>query len=685
MAKSARTEVGHDQKTRRWGVVAGLLALVVLLVAVVAPMLRSNSDTATTPAAGDETSAPTAVEPATPEAATPEAGASEAATPEAGASNSATPSFEVAAEAEVIADTDAPGDDLTLGLPDVDEALKVAPAALGTYVVAKPRAGIRLTDLGLEIPVYVSPFGPPRTLVDTNEVDGLSLPLNLFNLPDSGPLVLRVLAGGPDDDWIQVQAPVRPHDRYIWVRSSDFDFGFTSRRIEIDLANRGQLKVLDGDEVLLESEIVQGRDTRPTPVHVTYVQSGVEGELLSAAYGSHILSMASFSEVLGTFGRGVPSNYLHGTNQPELMGERVSSGEIRIPNEQLDAVISLTGPGTPVLMFDSSRARPGRDEVLARVPEIAKTINFNEGIGGVGHTIDAVRPHLWQRCPTLQQLDGAGLICRADEGTYETLYITAKPDAGAPLEGVQGNVIPVFDKPDGDERMLIYDNAIDRVEHPFPLVNPSRLGQPLVLRVIEGTEEDEWVRIEAPVRPQRQSVWVRSADFEFATSNRRIEIDIAARGRFTLFEDDVEIVSNLVVSGRESRPTPLTESYVDAVVDGTTLSPAYGPYVASWPTYSEALGTFGGGSLPKQGLHGTNQPELMGQQVSSGTIRLPNEIMSFVAELPGGLVGARVIVFDSSGTSREAAIARLTSRGWTPAHTVSVDQIIGTDFAVPQF
>ena len=56
-------------------------------------------------------------------------------------------------------------------------------------------------------------------------------------------------------------------------------------------------------------------------------------------------------------------------------------------------------------------------------------------------------------------------------------------------------------------------------------------------------------------------------------------------------------------------------------------------------------------------IHGTNHPELMGQRVASGHIRIPNEVLSFIAEQPGGVVGARVVTVDSTGTTREEAIA----------------------------
>ena len=77
---------------------------------------------------------------------------------------------------------------------------------------------------------------------------------------------------------------------------------------------------------------------------------------------------------------------------------------------------------------------------------------------------------------------------------------------------------------------------------------------------------------------------------------------------------------------------------IDEKIEGGPLGSAYGSCILSIAAFSEALGTFGGG-MPKLALHGTNQPELMGQYVSSGCVRVPNDIIEFIAEtVPVGTV-----------------------------------------------
>jgi len=266
----------------------------------------------------------------------------------------------------------------------------------------------------------------------------------------------------------------------------------------------------------------------------------------------------------------------------------------------------------------------------------------------------------------LPNVNAIGDLVPASPGTH----ITARPDAGF-LADDGARIVPVFDVPEGLPRALVDVNNIDGVELTYPLRNPTVFRQPLVLRVIAGTPADEWLLVQAPVRPHRQYVWVRAADFTFGQSSLRIEVDLGQGGLVTLFDRDQALISNQIVFGRESRPTVLHDTYVDQAFEGATLSPAYGTYILTLASYSEALGTFGGG-LPGQSLHGTNQPELMGERVSSGGIRVPDQVVDFIYAQPG-ILGASVIIYDSTGAGRDAAIARERNKPWTRATTVELD------------
>jgi hypothetical protein len=198
-------------------------------------------------------------------------------------------------------------------------------------------------------------------------------------------------------------------------------------------------------------------------------------------------------------------------------------------------------------------------------------------------------------------------------------------------------LVPTFDAPNGSQ-ISIYDiNPIDVIELEYPLLAETAFGNRLALLVEEFDSSGNWAKVLLPVRPNGSTAWVQTAFFRQESHNYHITIDVSENS-VNVYRGEELLVEQIAVSGRDSRPTPVVRAYIDEKIAGASLSPAYGDWVLSIAAFSEALGTFGGG-MPKLALHGTNQPELMGQYVSSGCVRIPNEVVSFIAELvPVGTV-----------------------------------------------
>ena len=117
-------------------------------------------------------------------------------------------------------------------------------------------------------------------------------------------------------------------------------------RAQVALGDRS-VTVWDGEDVVVQTTAVIGKDTTPTPLGSFFVNDLIE-KWEGSAYGPQILSLSGFSEAMETFGGGVPVIAIHGTNRPELMGGAHSNGCIRIPNNVI-AVLAETVPiGTPV-------------------------------------------------------------------------------------------------------------------------------------------------------------------------------------------------------------------------------------------------------------------------------------------------------------------------------------------------
>jgi len=198
-------------------------------------------------------------------------------------------------------------------------------------------------------------------------------------------------------------------------------------------------------------------------------------------------------------------------------------------------------------------------------------------------------------------------------------------------------IIPTFDGP-GGAQITIYDvNPIDGIDLEYPLYAETHFGNRLALLVEEFDSSGNWAKVLLPVRPNGSTAWVQTAFFTTESHNYHITIDVS-ENTVNVFRGEELLVEQIAVSGKEGRETPVVRAYIDEKIAGPSLSPAYGDWVLSIAAFSETLGTFGNG-IPKLALHGTNQPELMGQYVSSGCVRIPNAVVSFIADtVPVGTV-----------------------------------------------
>ena len=148
------------------------------------------------------------------------------------------------------------------------------------------------------------------------------------------------------EEWLKVQIPVRPNGTEGWIPAKEADLSSHFVRAEVNLTERS-VRVWDGDELIAETEAVVGKQSTPTPLGTFYVNDLVE-RFDGSAYGPFILSLSGFSEVMETFGGGVPVIAIHGTNRPELMGGAHSNGCIRIPNDVVRFLAETVPMGTPV-------------------------------------------------------------------------------------------------------------------------------------------------------------------------------------------------------------------------------------------------------------------------------------------------------------------------------------------------
>jgi lipoprotein-anchoring transpeptidase ErfK/SrfK len=87
-----------------------------------------------------------------------------------------------------------------------------------------------------------------------------------------------------------------------------------------------------------------------------------------------------------------------------------------------------------------------------------------------------------------------------------------------------------------------------------------------------------------------------------------------------------------VATGTRSTPTPRGLYYIVELLRPSSPDGSYGPFSFGLSAHSNVLKTFMGAD-GRVGLHGTNQPGLIGTSVSHGCIRLRNAAIRRLARI----------------------------------------------------
>lgn len=166
---------------------------------------------------------------------------------------------------------------------------------------------------------------------------------------------------------------------------------------------------------------------------------------------------------------------------------------------------------------------------------------------------------------------------------------------------------------------------------------------PLVFLVAQEPEDDcSWMEVYLPTRPNFSTGWVKRSDVDVTGHNNRIEVSL---GAFNLkfFKGDEVVMDVPIAVATEDSPTPGGTYYTTELLKPPNPDGIYGPYAFGLSGHSDVHTTFNGGQ-GQLGIHGTNQPEKIGSQVSHGCIRMLNEDITKLAESADTVYGSPVQV-----------------------------------------
>ena len=213
--------------------------------------------------------------------------------------------------------------------PPVDDVVAVTPITL------QPVDGLIATAPG-ELPVYASvgDATPASTLPAHTEF--------------GSPTTLLVRGWGDGGNWLEVMLPVRPNGSTGFIRSADIELTRAEYAIDVDLATR-MLRVHGPDDsVVVDTAIAIGSPENPTPTGEFFVTDLLDTGDDFSAYGPFALGISAFSLTLSEFAGGDGQIGIHGTNQASSIGNAVSHGCVRVPNDVISQLAQLLPLGTPV-------------------------------------------------------------------------------------------------------------------------------------------------------------------------------------------------------------------------------------------------------------------------------------------------------------------------------------------------
>lgn len=167
----------------------------------------------------------------------------------------------------------------------------------------------------------------------------------------------------------------------------------------------------------------------------------------------------------------------------------------------------------------------------------------------------------------------------------------------------------------------------------FAKLPTTQLENPTWVPVLQ--ERGDWAQVLLPSRPNGSSGWVRTdSDVQKAISPYSVDVDIDRR-HLEIREGERTIAEWTVGVGSPETPTPRGRSYVMAAIEETETR--FSPVILPLGAHSDTFNSYGGGP-GTVALHGWPEPDVFGRADSDGCVRVPDEALQALSELPLGTI-----------------------------------------------
>jgi lipoprotein-anchoring transpeptidase ErfK/SrfK len=192
---------------------------------------------------------------------------------------------------------------------------------------------------------------PVVNVYDTEEPAEDATPIHELSNPNENGAPLTFLVDGADvgGEHIEVFLPVQPNGSKGWILADDVTLRPNPYQIRVELGAH-RLTVTDAGQPRTETEVAVGQSGRETPTGTYYLKELLRPPDPNTVYGPFAYGLSGFTnnpEVAEEFGEGGVIG-IHGNNDPSSIGQNVSSGCIRLPNEIITEMSNYLPLGTPV-------------------------------------------------------------------------------------------------------------------------------------------------------------------------------------------------------------------------------------------------------------------------------------------------------------------------------------------------
>jgi lipoprotein-anchoring transpeptidase ErfK/SrfK len=165
-----------------------------------------------------------------------------------------------------------------------------------------------------------------------------------------------------------------------------------------------------------------------------------------------------------------------------------------------------------------------------------------------------------------------------------------------------------------------------KVMHDFrPDFRPQEI---LAVRRALGSNGQVWYRISIPMRPNGTYGWIPAASVTLSPTSSQIVVNVSRR-TIDIYRRGKHAWHGKVAVGAPGRETPLGHYYVAARFI-PYHDPFLGVFAVETSAYSKLTEWPGGGVV---GIHGTDLPQLLGQAVSHGCVRVSNRTAAALKRL----------------------------------------------------